>query len=169
MGSAKQNFAADITALKGQLSDVLATLAALANAAREGERGSFTLKEFQRRHRLSESQFFREGRGPRLMAVGAVGKRVSLEAERDWVAVRETEAEAAKEATQTENEPGDPGGPAEIAAPKAHRGPIAQTNRSGPQAKRGRLWHTATLRRFQKASRRAASDRRKSRRRKTTA
>ena len=105
MRSAKQNFAADIAALKGQLSEVLATLAMLAKAASEGERGSFTLKEFQRRHNLSESQFFklcREGHGPRLMSVGSVGKRVSREADRDWIAAREQEA-AAREIAPTEN------------------------------------------------------------------
>jgi hypothetical protein len=112
MRSAKQNFAADIAALKGQLSDVLAALATLAAVARESERGSFTLKEFQRRHRLSESQFFklcREHRGPRLMAVGAVGKRISREADRDWVAAREAEGEAAgKETASTESETSAP-------------------------------------------------------------
>jgi hypothetical protein len=108
MRSAKQDFAADIVALKGQLSEVLATLVMLAKAASEGERGSFTLKEFQRRHNLSESQFFklcREGHGPRLMSVGSVGKRVSLEADRDWVAGREQKAKAAaRETAPTENE-----------------------------------------------------------------
>ena len=107
MRSAKQNFAADIAALKGQLSEVLATLVMLAKAASEGERGSFTLKEFQRRHNLSESQFFklcREGHGPRLMSVGSVGKRVSREADRDWVAAREQKAKAgARETAPTEN------------------------------------------------------------------
>jgi hypothetical protein len=105
MRSAKQNFATDIAALKGQLSEVLATLVMLAKAASEGERGSFTLKEFQRRHNLSESQFFklcREGRGPRLMRVGSVGKRVSREADRDWIAAREQGA-AAREIAPTEN------------------------------------------------------------------
>ena len=105
MRSAKQNFAADFAALKGQLSEVLATLVMLAKAASEGERGSFTLKEFQRRHNLSESQFFklcREGRGPRLMRVGSVGKRVSREADRDWIAAREQGA-AAREIAPTEN------------------------------------------------------------------
>ena len=112
MRSHKQNFAADIAALKGQLSDVLASLIMLARAASEGERGSFTLKEFQRRHHLSESQFFklcREGQGPRLMRVGAVGKRVSREADRDWIAAREQEAKAAaRETAPTENETSTP-------------------------------------------------------------
>ena len=112
MRSAKQNFAADIATLKGQLSEVLATLVMLAKAASEGERGSFTLKEFQRRHNLSESQFFklcREGHGPRLMSVGSVGKRVSREADRDWVAAREQKAKAAaRESALTENEKSAP-------------------------------------------------------------
>ncbi len=100
MRSAKQTLAADIAVLRRQLSDVLAALVMLAKAASEGERGSFTLKEFQRRHNLSESQFFklcREGHGPRLMRVGSVGKRVRREADRDWIAAREAEVEDAKE------------------------------------------------------------------------
>jgi hypothetical protein len=110
MRSAKQNFAADIAALKGQLSEVLATLVMLAKAASEGERDSFTLKEFQRRHNLSESQFFklcREGHGPRLMTVGSVGKRVSREADRDWIAAREQGA-AARGFAPTENKKSAP-------------------------------------------------------------
>jgi hypothetical protein len=50
MRSHKQNFVADIAALKGQLSEVLAMLAALANAARESETASFTLKKFLARN-----------------------------------------------------------------------------------------------------------------------
>ena len=49
MQSHKQNFAADIDVLKGQLSDALAMLGALVNAARESETASFTLKEFRAR------------------------------------------------------------------------------------------------------------------------
>jgi hypothetical protein len=104
MRSAKQNFAADIAALRRQLSDVLATLAALANAARESETASFTLKKFLARNQLSESQYHklrRQGRGPRLMSVGSCGVRISRRAERDWIAARETEAEAAKETAST--------------------------------------------------------------------
>ena len=112
MRSAKQDFAVDIAELKGQLSEVLATLIMLAKAASEGERGSFTLKEFQRRHNLSESQFFklcREGHGPRLMSVGSVGKRVSREADRDWISAREQEAgAAARETAPTENKKSAP-------------------------------------------------------------
>jgi hypothetical protein len=100
MRSAKQNFVADIAALKGQLSAVLAMLVALANAARETEAASFTLKKFLARNQLSESQYHklrRQGRGPRVMSVGSCGVRISREAERDWIVMRETEAQAAKE------------------------------------------------------------------------
>jgi hypothetical protein len=111
--SPKQNIAAEIAALKERL---IATLAPLVNAVSVGERGSYTLKEFQRRHNLSESQFFklcREGKGPRFMATGSVGKRVSPEAERDWIAAREAEAEAAAKET------GDPedGRPSDFSQP----------------------------------------------------
>jgi hypothetical protein len=95
MRSAKQNFVADIDVLKGQLSDLLATLAALTNAAREGETGSYTVKQFLARHKLSESQYHklrRAGRGPRVMSVGSSGLRISRQADRDWVEARETEA-----------------------------------------------------------------------------
>ena len=100
MRSAKQNFVADIAALKGQLSDVLATLAALANAVRDGEAASFKVKKFLARNDLSESQYHklrRQGRGPRVMSVGSCGVRISRQAERDWIEAREAEAEAAKE------------------------------------------------------------------------
>ena len=135
MRSAKQNFAADIAALKGQLSEVLATLVMLAKAASERERGSFTLKEFQRRHNLSESQFFklcREGQGPRLMSVGSVGKRVSREADRDWVAGREQKAKAAaRETAPTENE---------TSAPEEER-PFDDSSNSPPPTGRQRAAH----------------------------
>jgi hypothetical protein len=100
MRSHKQNFAADIAALRSQLSDVLTVLVALANAATEGEAASFTLKKFLARNDLSESQYHklrRQGRGPRVMSVGSCGVRISRRAERDWIESRETEAEAAKE------------------------------------------------------------------------
>jgi hypothetical protein len=104
--SAKQNFAADIAALRTQLSDVLATLASLANTARESDTASFTLKKFLARNQLSESQYHklrRQGRGPRLMSVGSCGVRISRQAELDWIAAREQEAEAAaKEIALTE-------------------------------------------------------------------
>jgi hypothetical protein len=119
MRSAKQNFVADIDVLKGQLSDVLAILVALANAARESEAASFTLKKFLARNQLSESQYHklrRQGRGPRVMSVGSCGVRISRQAERDWIAAREIEAEAAaKETALTETETGDPEGrPTEV-------------------------------------------------------
>jgi hypothetical protein len=44
------------------------------------------------------------------MSVGAVGKRVSREADRDWVAAREQEAEAAKETAPIDNETSVPEG-----------------------------------------------------------
>ena len=76
----KQNIAADVAALKEQLNSVIATLAAPANAAGGKERSSWTLREFQHRHNLSESQYHklrREGRAPRTMRTGAVGVRIS--------------------------------------------------------------------------------------------
>ena len=100
MRSAKQNFVADIDALKGQLSSVLAMLVALANAAHETEAASFKLKKFLARNDLSESQYHklrRQGRGPRVMSVGSCGVRISRQAELDWIAARETEARDAKE------------------------------------------------------------------------
>jgi hypothetical protein len=75
-------------------------LAALANAARESETASFKLKKFLARNDLSESQYHklrRQGRGPRVMSVGSCGVRISRQAERDWIAARETEARDAKE------------------------------------------------------------------------
>ena len=104
-GAPSRTSSADIAALKGQLSDVLATLATLANAVREGEAASFKLKKFLARNDLSESQYHklrRQGRGPRVMSVGSCGVRISRQAERDWIAARETEAEAAKETDSTQ-------------------------------------------------------------------
>src|ERR1700733_6765634 len=113
MRSAKQDFTVDIAALKEQLSDALATLAVLANAAREGETASFKLKKFLVRNELSESQYHklrRQGRGPRLMSIGSCGVRISRQAELDWIAAREEEAEAAsRETAPTENETSAPG------------------------------------------------------------
>ena len=114
MRSAKQTFAADIAALGRQLSNVLATLTLLVNAVGEREAASFTLKRFLARNSLSESQYHklrREGRGPRTMKTGSVGVRISRQAELDWIAAREIEAEAAaKEIALTETETGDPEG-----------------------------------------------------------
>ena len=100
MRSTKQNFVADIDVLKGQLSDVLAMLVALANAARESEAASFTLKKFLARNQLSESQYHklrRQGRGPRVMSVGSCWVRISRQAELAWIVAREAEVEDAKE------------------------------------------------------------------------
>ena len=104
MRSAKQNVASEIAALKEQLASVVATLVALANAAAVGERGSYSIKEFLARNQLSESQYYklrRQGRGPRVMSVGACGVRISRQAELDWIAARETDADATKETPST--------------------------------------------------------------------
>jgi hypothetical protein len=90
----------DIAELRDELRRVTAVLAALTNPDGEDEQGSYTIKQFLRRHRLSESQFHklrREGRGPRTMRTGSVGVRISREAERDWILEREREAAEAKE------------------------------------------------------------------------
>jgi hypothetical protein len=108
MCSAKQNLAADIAVLKGQLAEVLAVLLALANAVRESEVGSYTLEQFRTRHKLSESQYHklrRQGRGPRVMSVGDYGQRISLQADLDWTVEREAEAEAEAEAAQQIEKP----------------------------------------------------------------
>jgi hypothetical protein len=101
MRSVKQNIATpDIAELRDELRQVGEMLAFLVNAAREGEVGSYTLKQFRTRHNLSESQYHklrRQRRGPRVMSIGSCGQRISREADRDWIAERETEAEAAKE------------------------------------------------------------------------
>jgi hypothetical protein len=104
MRSAKQTLAADIAALRDELHRVLQMLALLVNAAREGEAASFKLKKFLERNDLSESQYHklrRQGRGPRVMSVGSCGVRISRQAELDWIAAREIEAEAAREITST--------------------------------------------------------------------
>jgi hypothetical protein len=96
MRSIKQNIAVpDIAELRDELRRVGEMVAFLVNAASEGEAGSYTLKHFLARHRLSESQYHklrREGRGPRTMRTGSVGVRISRAAERDWVLEREGEA-----------------------------------------------------------------------------
>ena len=86
-------------------SRVVQMLELLVCAAREGEAASFKLKKFLARNDLSESQYHklrRQGRGPRVMSVGSCGVRISRQAERDWIAARETEAEAAKETASTQ-------------------------------------------------------------------
>jgi hypothetical protein len=111
MRSAKQTLAADIAALRDELRRVVQMFALL---VREGEAASFKLKKFLERNDLSESQYHklrRQGRGPRVMSVGSCGVRISRQAERDWIAAREIEAEAAaKEIALTETEAGDPEG-----------------------------------------------------------
>jgi hypothetical protein len=89
---------ADIAALQNQLATVAQTLATLADRVQEPVAESFTIKEFCARHSLSESAFFklqREGRGPAVMSIGSVGKRISRDAERAWISEREREGEAA--------------------------------------------------------------------------
>jgi hypothetical protein len=93
------NMAADIAALREQLGDISTKLDALAKAVGEADRGSFTIKEFLRRNHLSETAYHtlrREGRGPRTMATGNVGVRISRQAELDWIKEREDEAAARK-------------------------------------------------------------------------
>ena len=106
MRSPKQNIAApDIAELRDELSRVVQMLELLVCAAREGEAASFKLKKFLARNDLSQSQYHklrRQGRGPRVMSVGSCGVRISRQAERDWIAAREIEAEAAKETASTQ-------------------------------------------------------------------
>jgi hypothetical protein len=101
MRSVKQNIAVpDIAELRDELRRVGEMLAFLVNVASESEAGSYTLKHFLARHRLSESQYHklrREGRSPRTMRTGSVGVRISRDAERDWILAREREAAEAKE------------------------------------------------------------------------
>jgi hypothetical protein len=101
MRSVKQNIATpDIAQLRDELSRVVQMLELLVCMAREGEAASFKLKKFLARNDLSESQYHklrRQRRGPRVMSVGSCGVRISRQAERDWIAAREIEAEAAKE------------------------------------------------------------------------
>ena len=96
MRSVRQSIAPlDIAGLRDDLRRVVEMLAFLVNAASEGEAGSYTLKQFLGRHKLSESQYHklrREGRGPRTMRTGSVGVRISRDAERDWILQREREA-----------------------------------------------------------------------------
>jgi hypothetical protein len=100
MRAPKQN--TDIAELCDELRSLAASIAKLISASEsENEQGSWTLKQFRERHRLSESQLFKlfhEARGPRVMSVGNVGKRVSREAEAAWVREREDEAREKAEA-----------------------------------------------------------------------
>jgi len=58
-------------------------------------RTSLTIKEFCERNHLSEGQYHklrRVGKGPRTMKAGkSRGVRISIEAEREWIAERETD------------------------------------------------------------------------------
>jgi hypothetical protein len=107
--------AADI---REELAALRLAIAALAQP--RAERSSFTVAEFLERHRLSESQYFklkRQGRGPTLMAVGDVGKRISAQAERDWIAACEREAMAeAKAETEGAAQPRRSGRPGKARA-----------------------------------------------------
>jgi hypothetical protein len=139
MRSAKQNLAAEIAALKEQLASVVATLAALVNASALGERGSYSIKEFLARHRLSESQYHalrHQGRAPRTMRTGSVGVRISRDAERDWILERERDAAevganahgmALREIPQPENEPGAPSRECSLDHPIIKRGALLKT------------------------------------------
>ena len=83
----------------------------LANAASEGEAGSFTLKEFQRRHNLSDpnSTNCAAKDAARARCASALSACASPEADRDWIAAREQEAmAAARETAPTENETSAP-------------------------------------------------------------
>jgi hypothetical protein len=75
---------------------------------REIEPASFTIIEFCGRNRISPSQYFelkKQGKGPREMAVGTRGKRISQQAETDWQ--REREAAAARPEGQARARPDD--------------------------------------------------------------
>jgi predicted DNA-binding transcriptional regulator AlpA len=89
--------AADIAALKQQLSRVTDALARLAEGDR---RVSLTIAEWCARHGLSESQYHKlrkQNRAPRALKIGSAGLRISIEADADWV--RDREAEAAEKQT----------------------------------------------------------------------
>jgi hypothetical protein len=108
MGSPKQNFTApDIAELRDELRRVVQMLELLVCVARKSEVGSYTIKQFRTRHKLSDSQYHklrRQRRGPRVMSVGSVGVRISHQADLDWIAERETEAEVAKETASKADE-----------------------------------------------------------------
>jgi hypothetical protein len=111
--SLKQNIAIpDIAELRDELRRVVQTLELPVCTAREGEAASFKVKKFLVRNDLSESQYHklrRQRRGPRVMSVGSCGVRISRQAEPDWIAAREQEAEAAaRETATTENETSAP-------------------------------------------------------------
>jgi hypothetical protein len=90
--------------LKTQLSAAVEAIGRIAD--HKDDAASFSIPEFCRRHRISESQFHklqREGRGPRVMATGSMGVRISRPAEADWIVEREREAEQRKAAREAES------------------------------------------------------------------
>ena len=61
------------------------------------ERTALKIGEFCERNGISRSLFYilrRSGRGPRELRVGATGKRISIEAERDWQRAQEVATSA---------------------------------------------------------------------------
>jgi hypothetical protein len=69
---------------------------ALQDMGRRVERASFTIEEWSERHGISVSQYHklrRTGRGPRTMASGDVGVRISRDADAEWILAREREAQ----------------------------------------------------------------------------
>jgi peptidoglycan hydrolase CwlO-like protein len=97
MRRATQNLTADLADLQAQIARLTEAVESLDKKLSEPPRASYTFAEIQKRHKLSESQFFkllREGHGPAVMSTGDVGKRVSAEAEADWIADREEAAKA---------------------------------------------------------------------------
>jgi hypothetical protein len=102
--SKKVSASTDIADLHEELHRLATSVATLITAAGEDQRNSWTLKEWMRRHGLSPSQaykLFRAGKGPELMLVGDIAKRVSREADAKWV--REREAAAEVTTAQTKN------------------------------------------------------------------
>jgi hypothetical protein len=68
----------DFSDLKTQLAAVVEAVARIAD--HKDDAASFSIPEFCRRHRMSESQYHklqREGRGPRVMTTGSMGVRIS--------------------------------------------------------------------------------------------
>jgi hypothetical protein len=95
--------ASDLAGLHTELRDIAAKLELLAQLAKmavaASERKSKTIKELCAKHGFSESSFFkmcREGRGPKMIAIGTAGRRITPEAEDAWL--RELEVAAEKEA-----------------------------------------------------------------------
>ena len=71
------------------------------NMPTEAGIAAFTIPEFCARNRMGESTYHemkKKGRGPREMAVGRRGKRITREAERDWHKAQEAAAAAEKPA-----------------------------------------------------------------------